>query len=407
MMTKMKEKLIQSLLPWMGVLFAALVSACGSDEPTLSADERDEGDLVFFGAGTDGSASTRASSTPMPEGGRFACKMYYQAGVDANSYDAHSLAWLQVEGSAGNALYRQASFVEPTDKDGYGFDRLSSIFYWQNRKEHTYVALADFNKLTTDDGTNEGSLLHPSILEKEYRAATESSPEEKLYITFNLSTAGKSSCAEQPDPIRAITTKQPKSYTPEANRVSLYFKHCFSQVQVNLARSQDSSVEDLQPENIVSVELMGVTAEGRVTPWIYADGTYEKPSYKPVVAKDFTTAEWSASEGYGTHFEMFPASTTTTGYIKSYNAIAFGMLRAIRIVWKEPVNNGNGGTTYIEHKVTRAIETDYQNLRSGTRHIFNIQIRRGVLAVITASILPWEVDPTEYHTDGSVTTKNS
>ena len=83
------------------------------------------------------------------------------------------------------------------------------------------------------------------------------------------------------------------------------------------------------------------------------------------------------------------------------------MLRAIRIVWKEPVNNGNGGTTYIEHKVTRAIETNYQNLRSGTRHIFNIQIRRGVLAVITASILPWEVDPTEYHTDGSVTTKNS
>ena len=171
MMTKMKEKLIQLLLPWMGVLFAAMVSACGSDDPTLSADERGEGDLVLFGAGTDGSASTRAVSIPMPVGGRFACKMYYQAGVDANSYDAHSLAWLQVEGSAGNALYRQASFAEPTDKDGYGFDRLSSIFYWQNRKEHTYVALADFNKLTTDDGTNEGSLLHPSILEKEYRAA--------------------------------------------------------------------------------------------------------------------------------------------------------------------------------------------------------------------------------------------
>ena len=57
--------------------------------------------------------------------------------------------------------------------------------------------------------------------------------------------------------------------------------------------------------------------------------------------------------------------------------------------------------------MTRAIETDYQKLKSGTRHIFNIQIRRGVLAVITASIIPWEVDSTEYHTDGSVTTENS
>ena len=383
------------------VAVVLLAAACSNEEePQLL--QQQENDLVLLGAGTNATASTRATSTPLPNGGRFACKMYYKAGVDATTYDAHTLAWLQVdEQSTGNSLYLKASFENPSDVDAYGFDKMSPIFYWQNRKKHTFIALADFNKLNTDLGTTEGSILSEQNMEQEYSVNEETRESVKPYIAFNLTRTGVESYDQQPDPIRAVTAMEPKGYTPEANRVSLLFKHCFAQVQVNLAPSPDGSATDLVAENIVSVELMGVTAEGRVTPWIKADGSYEAPSCKDVSAKDFTQAQWIASERYGTAFEMFPQDQAATGYLKSFQAIAFGMLRAIRITWKEPVA---GTAEFITHKVVRAVESEYQTLKSGTRHIFNIQIRRGMLAVITADILPWEVDSTEYRTDGSVTT---
>ena len=386
------------------LLAVVLLAAACSNEEEPQLPQQQENDLVLLGAGTNATASTRATSTPLPNGGRFACKMYYKAGVDATTYDAHTLAWLQVDAqSTGNSLYRKASFDVPGagDNDSYGFDKMSPIFYWQNRKKHTFIALADFNKLNTDRGTTEGSILSEQNMEQEYSVNEETRESVKPYIAFNLTRQNVNSYNEQPDPIRAVTAMEPKGYTPEANRVSLLFKHCFAQVQVNLAPSPDGSATDLEAENIESVELMGVTAEGRVTPWIYADGTYEKPSCKDVSAKDFTQAQWIASDRYGTAFEMFPQDQAATGYLKSFQAIAFGTLRAIRITWKEPVA---GTAEFIIHKVVRAVESEYQTLKSGTRHIFNIQIRRGMLAVITADILPWEVDSTEYRTDGSVTT---
>lgn len=403
-MNKIQHRMNRSLLLQL-VLVVMMAAACSNeDAPQLS--EQEESNLVLLGADAYGTASTRASSTPLPNGGRFACKMYYKAGVNSDIYDAHTLAWLQVDDqSNGNSLYRQASFGEPDEdnKDTYGFDKSSSIFYWQNRKEHTFIALADFNKLDSDQGSTEGSILNDKAMEQEYSVNEETSEPVQPYIAFKLIGNTRAEYSEQPDPIRAVTAMVPKGYTPEANRVKLVFKHCFAQVQVNLAPSPDGSASDLTAENIVSVELMGVTAEGRVTPWIKPDGTYEQPSYKEVLATDFTTEEWEATAHYGTNLKMFPLETAVTGYLKSYQAIAFGMLRAIRITWKEPV--GEGG--FITHEAIRAVEIQYQKLKSGTRHIFNIQIRRGMLAVITADIVPWELDDTEYTTDGSVTTTTS
>ena len=88
------------------------------------------------------------------------------------------------------------------------------------------------------------------------------------------------------------------------------------------------------------------------------------------------------------------------GYLKSFNAIAFGQLRAIRVHWREHENPD------VVHEVTHMVKivggNDYVNLRSGVKYIHNLELRRGTLAVIQTMILPWVIETKSYDAPGIV-----
>ena len=216
--------------------------------------------------------------------------------------------------------------------------------------------------------------------------------------TFDLTRGTKESMSEQPDPLIALTKMKPTGATQEANRVRLYFKHQFSQIQVNLTNAENTA--EITPENIVSVELLGVSEKGYVFTNINPDGTQIPPSYDPIVISKYTEEQLKENP-YGTSFNMFnmgDAKPQTS--LKSFNAIAFGQLQAIRITWKEedykdPVSGET--ETGIYHVATYKITVDDRgnslvNLRSGFRYVYDFELRRGTIAFIRAVIDPWILD---------------
>lgn len=234
-------------------------------------------------------------------------------------------------------------------------------------------------------------------------------------MAFDLSKGSKTAMSQQPDILQALTIDQiPKSAVMEANRVHLYFKHQFAQVQVNLKNSVDNSVQ-IQASQIKKVELLGVTNTGYMFTSMNPDGTMHVPTgfksstFKEVVATDFTDAQLEANP-YGTSFDMFERTVPDdekelNKIVKSYECITFGRLQAIRITWRE--TDAEGG---VEHVATyRVPEKNDQNqplrlLEPGTKYIWNMELRRGTLAVIRAEIIPWEENQEDYNTDGSIVT---
>lgn len=231
-----------------------------------------------------------------------------------------------------------------------------------------------------------------------------------------ITSYGINSMSEQPDIIQALTEQAPLGATQEANRVNLYFKHQFSQVQVNLKTSADLSVV-IRPEHIKKVELLGVTEKGYVFTELNEQGKVEPANYEHVDVSKYTD-EHLKKNPYGTAFEMFDMATgkdadgnvvgTTgagadTGYpvgsVKAYNAITFGQLQAIRVTW---VEDGTG----IEHESTYQVgNEELKNLKSGNKYVWNIELRRGTLAIVRTEIVDWIV-PTdgtlEYGTNGTI-----
>ncbi len=83
--------------------------------------------------------------------------------------------------------------------------------------------------------------------------------------------------------------------------------------------------------------------------------------------------------------------TTTEGYLKSFNAIAFGTLRAIRVTWSD-------GT---EHKATLEVQ---QTLASGKMYNYNLSIQRPVAG--SRSLLSGRSQTSELVLDGDVSITN-
>lgn len=267
--------------------------------------------------------------------------------------------------------------------------------------------------------------------------------------TFDLTRGTKTSMAEQPDPLIALTKMKPMGATQEANRVRLYFKHQFSQIQVNLTAGENTA--EISDENIVSVELLGVSEKGYVFTNINPNGTQIAPDYEPVVINKYS-AEHLKKNQYGTSFNMFamePNEKPLTA-IKSYNAIAFGQLQAIRITWQEKPTGeyytdetaseenekhlvadtagrqpGDAGYTTkyesdytpvqagdvvppVKHVATYKITVDDRgnslvNLRSGFRYMYDFELRRGTIAFIRATIVGWQLDDElNYVTSGTI-----
>lgn len=215
---------------------------------------------------------------------------------------------------------------------------------------------------------------------------------------FDLTRGVRTSINQQPDIAQALTKQAPLGATQSANRVNLYFKHQFSQVQVNVKSSADLSVV-INEKHIQKVELLGVTEKGYVFTTIDEDGNLEPATYESVDVSKYTDEELKHNP-YGTAFNMFKMAEPAAGYIKSFNAITFGQLQAIRITWNE---NENG--TGISHESTYHVADEFlKNLRSGHKYIWNIELRRGTLAIVRTEIVDWIVpqNELEYTTNGTI-----
>ena len=358
---------------------------------------------VLFSSGAgDASVSTRATVPYMENGGRFVCRMYYQGNVGTDDFTNYTEAWLKVDNNYGNSVYRKKDFSEPTTDniDGFGFDRESQIFYWQNRKKHIFIAIADYNKLKTNDGTDNGTLNFKNSEEIEGKP-----------MVFDLRRKdGMNSISDQQDIIMAHTEMSPAKATPEGNRVKLLFGHCFAKVQVNLKPLADGGLgNDLRYDRIDKVELLGVADYAYLYNIDVTSSPYNinnvKTEAKKVVANDYLDVNISDNPYY-TCIETFkaPEGAVTPGYVSTHEVITFGQVVAIRVTWHETDDEGN---TTVTHVVTKKVEKDEERLLpSGQLHIYNLEMRRGTLAIINAEILPW-TDGETYTTDGKITEEES
>ena len=348
---------------------ALLLAGCLGDD-IAAGESRDDkgfnpvGMPVLFSVGLEGKAQTREGEVSLANNSHFVCTMYYHSKTsddDASDYDLTTskihTAWLKVSGDAGNAEYMNSDY----SPDG-------SSFYWQNRLKHAFIAIADNNNLTS---TTAQPIYNSSNAD--------------FTNVYNLTTG--SSIAEQPDPILALATEKPTEATAEENRVTLNFQHQFSQIQVNLKDAGNST--PITAEDISNVELLGVSQTGYVYTELNANGTVDAPTAS-VVDLDNYTDEQLATNKWGTSFGMF-VMTTTEGYLKSYNAIAFGTLRAIRVTWSD-------GT---EHKATLEVQ---QTLASGKMYNYNLSIQRPVAG--SRSLLSGRSQTSELILDGDVSITN-
>ena len=369
---------------------ALLLSACSETE--IDNGQHQGLMPVLFSAGNTETAVTRATASYMPQDSRFVCSMFFHAGANDTNESAFytvtpspdvnmTTAWLKINNATGNAVYWNKSYTtENISTDTYGFDTSAKCFYWQNRLNHIFLALADNNKLKTDNGDSGTLKLYPD--------ATNT---KEQYIIYDLTTGG--SMAEQPDPIQAVTTMNPAGATPEANRVKLFFKHQFSQIQVNLKSSQDESAS-VTSEQIEKVELLGVAETAYVAYCIKPDGTVPATTSEPINIDDEKYATTKKDNPYGSSFSLFVSNTTATGYLKSFEGIAFGTLQGIRITWKE-------SNTNVKHVATYKGVTN-KTLESGKKYIYNMELRRSVIAKVAAEVTPWAIDQTDYSADGTI-----
>ena len=381
-----------------------MFACCAGDDGLEGKAEALPGGLpVLFSSGAgDASVSTRATVPYMENDGRFVCRMYYQGNVGSEYFTNYTEAWLKVDNNYGNSVYRKKDFSEPTTDniDGFGFDRESQIFYWQNRKQHIFIAIADYNKLKTNDGTDNGTLNFKNSEEIEGKP-----------MVFDLRRKnGMNSISDQQDIIMAHTEMSPDKATPEGNRVKLLFGHCFAKVQVNLKPLADGGLgNDLMYDRIDKVELLGVADYAYLYNIDVTSSQYNinnvKTEAKKVVANDYLDVNISDNPYY-TCIETFkaPEDAVTPGYVSTHEVITFGQVVAIRVTWHETDDKGN---TTVTHVVTKKVEKDEERLLpSGQLHIYNLEMRRGTLAIINAEILPW-TDGETYTTDGKITEEES
>lgn len=371
-----------------------LLTACsasdfdGGSTPETSTDEV-VGQTVSF---TVNEAVSRATSTiAMDNDGRFVCSMYYHSkngDTNDSAYDmaASSTAWLKINASGTPVYWNKDYTTKNVTTNEDGDDTSAGKFYWQNRLSHVFLALADYNQLTTNtynSGAQGALKMYPDGDNKDDKTLMVNGntlANDSSINVYDLTRGDKTSMAEQPDPIVALTAQVPANYI--SNTVALTFKHQFAQVQVNVFndRSADQSVS-LTSELITKVELIDVSTEGYVYNRINEDGTVNATVSNTITPNEDDTPV--------TAFEMFSMSTPASGAVKSYQAIAFGSLRKIRITWKESTDDDA-----IEHVTTYTLDTGKNTLASGKKYTYNIYLIRSSLVSLKPTITDWTLDKT-------------
>lgn len=273
-------------------------------------------------------------------GSHFVCTMYYHSKkTDTHSSDFDltdgkiTKAWLEVSGGSGNATYKNNDF-----------SAAGTPFYWQNRLNHAFVAIANYHDLTTSQTIYQ-------------------STDDVGHNTYDLTKGDKTAITQQPDPIRAVEIKTPSDDTPANNSVTLNFQHQFSLIQVNLKNAAGNTTA-ITTDQITKVELLGVSTEGYVYTMLNGEGSIYATRGNDINLDDYTD-EQLATNKWGTSFVMFEMGEAADGYLKSFNAIAFGHLRAIRVTWDdEPAHTAT-------FEITEAAQRD---LASGKQYVYNLEI---------------------------------
>ena len=393
---------------YISTLAAIVLTACATDgiAPTVEPDAA--GQPVLFSTGSE----SRSRAVPyLGQDARFVCRMYYISSQTEDVFSATPVeSWLKVNNAVGNSVYRSGTFGADEGNselfDQYGFEKASRIFYWQNRKNHAFFAYTDLNRAFSADyvaGATRRDLCFEDPVEPYVLTETlgEESRQYKGRVHDMRTTArGLTSITQQPDPAQALTVMYPGGATQEANRVPLVFSHSLSQVVVNVKVGATSGItEALTADDITRIEMLGVAEEAYTFYELdLTNATYHAPAHKPIDLSQYSEAQLE-NNPYGTTIDMFAreAAECPPGYLRSFHANAFGNLKALRIHWVEP------DAERIEHITTFVVQDPaFVNLQSGTRYIFNIELRRGTVAVIRPEILPWEIDETVNTTSGFV-----
>ena len=204
-----------------GLVLACCLAGCTAKEPLGTAPWSPVGQPVLF---TSGSMSGQATKTDngvsapwyygidetggvpyMPLDGRFVCAMYYHPAsgdTDESDFDilpasmggTATTAWLKVNDNVGNSVFRLAGYDESAmNADDYGFDRNAPIFYWQNRLTHAFLALADYNLLSSNDGaaTEQGKLKMYPNYDKDFVTLPDDPTEEQQAAYDNILSNGR------------------------------------------------------------------------------------------------------------------------------------------------------------------------------------------------------------------------
>lgn len=425
------------------------------ENPTEEADSTHM--PVLFSTSGEVIGQTRAGQIKlMPNNIRFSAMMFSKESRRSDyRYSQPSYANLVVEATnEGNCLYTKGDFILPSDeknangeylnRDNYRNDKNADVFYWANRLNHAFIGyIDDYNKaltganlVTSLDNQNNNTYI-PTDLRNWDFSAPKTQPAGKHFIftqeednapayrwqqyeEFSLenpTTNSWTKIEDMPDPLIAVTEVAPEGGTAEANRVHLVFRHQLAQVQVNL-KGSDYGGGDIQPDYIQGVALWGVAEKVQVFPYPEygyedADGAstgegitmimqgadksvLRKAQAEPIKLNDTKYDNTIGKNPYGSSFSMFNMQSPSSGYLKSYEAIAYGTIEAIRIVWEEHIA---GSDTTIPHEITyKVTNSEMKQLESGKRYIFNFELRRGTLAVIKAEIVDW----IPYEEDGYV-----
>lgn len=259
-----------------------------------------------------------------------------------------------------------------------------------------YNLTDEYGNVKYDENKPRYTFYYKQLQEKKEAEVTKELPANVYDLTR---TCTMTSINDQPDIAQALTIQAPLGATQTANRVNLYFKHQFSLIQVNVKSSADLSVV-INKNHIQKVELLGVSEKAYVFTELDEDGKVEPTTYESVDVSKYSD-EVLARNQYGTAFNMFGLEEPSAGYIKSYNALTFGKLQAIRITWNE-AEDGSG----ITHESTYHVaDENLKNLKSGRKYIWNIELRRGTLAIVRTEIVDWIVpaNELEYETSGTIT----
>ncbi|MBQ0074205.1 MAG: fimbrillin family protein [Prevotella sp.] len=275
------------------------------------------------------------------------------------------------------------------DADGNYLDEHDAITIDKEQYVYTYYVTDEDGNLRYDESKPRYTFYYKEYAEKETVKETLEYPA----LAFDLTRGGKTSMSQQPDIAQALTIQAPTGASQESNRVNLYFKHQFSQLQVNVKNAADNSVT-INRGDIVKVELLGVTEKGYVFTELDEDGKVKATTYEDIDFSKFTELQLKENQ-FGTSLQMFelPEAETASGYLKSFNGIAFGQLQAIRITWKESGSDGyvHAATYRVPDKDPYKPDLNLRDLMSGYRYVWNIEIRRGTLAIIRTEIVDWEL----------------